>query len=156
VSLSDGQLDGVNVGRELCAAINAANKLPAPPAAADATAFSVIRGSATVTDGVASTSDLYASTGFLNLTGSGRIRLADQWLDTNYVTRLVGPIELPGCDQLNARIDNSIPIGFYLKGELPDPDFGFDIKQLLEDWARQGIRNRVDDARDRLLDRLRQ
>lgn len=153
VALANGQLEGINVGRSLCAAANSLRELPAPAAAPDATPFTTISASATVADGVATSSDLFATTGYLDLSGTGTIRLADQWLRNDFVARLSGPIPLAGCERLNSRIDGSIPIGFWLEGQLPDVDFGFDLGQLIEDWVRREIRNQAQDAiRDRLLE----
>lgn len=156
LALREGELDGINLGRELCAGMNSLNSLPAPAAAPDATHYQQISGSATITGGVASTSDLYATTGSVQLTGTGTMRLADQWQSNDFVARLVGPIEVQGCERLNSRIDNSIPIGFGFEGKLPDITWRFDYEQLLADWARRELRNRAEDAvRDRLEDLLR-
>jgi AsmA protein len=153
VSFTDGELDGINLGRELCAGVNALNSLPAPAVAPDATGFRLISGSATISNGVASTSNFYATTGYAELTGTGTMRLADQWQSNDFVARLSGPIPLQGCEQLNAHIDNSIPIGFGFEGKLPDVTPRFDLKQLAADLARRAIRNTV---RDAFEDRLRE
>jgi len=148
----DGDIAGINVGRELCAGMNALNSLPRPAAAPDATHFTTIQGSATVSDGVATTTDLYASTGSIELTGTGRIRLEDQWLRNDYIARLKGPIELAGCERVNSRIDSSIPIGFWIEGIFPDIEFGFDYAELIKDWARREVGQRVEEElRDRIL-----
>jgi uncharacterized protein involved in outer membrane biogenesis len=155
LALRDGAINGINVGRSLCAAINRARELPAPEAAPDSTGFTVIRGSATIRDGTASSNDLYASTGYVELTGRGQMRLIDQNLDTDFVARLSGPIPLRGCEQLNEQVDDSIPIGFSLKGQLPDVEVGLDVSELIQDWISREIRNRAQDAiRDRLQDSI--
>lgn len=156
MSFRDGNLYGANIGHGLCKAVNAARQLPAPPAAPDQTPFRVISGSATVSEGMATSTDLYATTGYLDLRGQGRMRLVDQTLDTSFVTRLTGPIDLPGCERLNARVDGSIPFNFTLKGQLPEPEIGFDIGQLMEDLIRREIRNQTQDAiRNRVDEAIR-
>jgi len=157
VAFSDGELRGVNLGHGLCKAMNAFGQLPEPPPAPDATPYRQISASATVAGGMATTENLFASTGYLELTGRGTIRLVDQVLDTSYVARMVGPVNLPGCERLNSRIDGSIPIGFSLRGPvsaLETPTF--DVRQLAEDLIQREIRDRAEDAlRDRLQDALR-
>lgn len=156
VSFSDGELRGINLGHGLCKAMNAFGQVPEPPPAPDATPYRVIRASATVASGTASTQDLFVSTGYAELTGQGSLRLADQVLDTSYVARMVGPVNLPGCERLNSRIDGSIPIGFSLEGPVSSPTPAFDVRQLAEDLARREIRNQVEDTvRDRIQDALR-
>jgi AsmA protein len=156
VSFTDGELRGVNLGHGLCKAMNTFRQLPEPPPAPDATPFSLIRASSTVADGTATTQDLFVSTGYLELTGQGSIRLVDQTLDTTYVARMVGPVNLPGCERLNSRVDGSIPIGFSLVGPVSSPTPAFDVRQLAEDLIRREIRNQAEDAvRDRIQDALR-
>ena len=156
VSFANGELRGVNLGHGLCKAMNAFRQLPEPPPAPDATPYRIISASATVANGTATTQNLVANTGYLELTGQGTMRLADQVLDTNYVARLVGPVNLPGCDRLNSRVDGSVPIGFSLKGPVSSPTPAFDVRQLAEDLIRREIRNQAEDAvRDRIQDALR-
>jgi hypothetical protein len=136
--------------------MNAFRQLPEPPPAPDATPYRQISASATVANGTASTQDLFVSTGYAELTGQGTMQLADQVLDTSYVARMVGPVNLPGCERLNSRIDGSIPIGFSLKGPVSSPTPAFDVRQLAEDLIRREIRNQAEDAvRDRIQDALR-
>jgi hypothetical protein len=151
VSFGDGELRGVNLGHGLCKAVNALRQLPEPPAAPDATPYRLISATATVAEGTATTENLFASTGYLELTGQGSMRLVDQVLDTSYVARLVGPVNLPGCERLNSRVDGSIPIGFSLTGPVSSPTPAFDVRQLIEDLGRREIRNQLEEAvRDRL------
>jgi AsmA protein len=156
LEFTNGVIDGVNLGRKLCEAVNSARGLPAPAAAAAATRYTVIRGNATVSEGNASSSDLYASTGFLDLTGRGGVRLVDQWIDNQHRAEMTGPVPIAGCEDLNRTIaNNPIPVNFTLKGQLPDLDVGVDISQLLQDWARREVRQRAEDeVRGAILDRL--
>jgi AsmA protein len=156
LEFTNGVIDGVNLGRKLCEAVNSARGLPAPAAAAATTRYTVIRGNATVSEGNASSSDLYASTGFLDLTGRGGVRLVDQWIDNQHRAEMTGPVPIAGCEDLNRTIaNNPIPVNFTLKGQLPDLDVGVDISQLLQDWARREVRQRAEDeVRGAILDRL--
>jgi AsmA protein len=156
LSLRNGELEGINLGYELCEEVNLRRGLPAPASAPDVSAYSLIRASATVAEGIATTSDLFATTGYLELTGRGGIRLVDQWLDNQLRARLTGPVPIRGCEDLNRTIENDpIPVNFTLKGQLPDVEVGLDINQLLQDWARREVRQRAEQGvRDAILDRL--
>jgi uncharacterized protein involved in outer membrane biogenesis len=156
LEFTDGAIEGVNLGRRLCDAVNSARGLPSPAAAPATTRFTVVRGTATVSEGNATSSDLYASTGFLDLTGQGGVRLVDQWIDNQYRAEVTGPIPIAGCEDLNRTIANDpIPVNFTLKGRLPDLEVGVDINQLLQDWARREVRQRAEDeVRGAILDRL--
>jgi AsmA protein len=155
LTLTNGVLEGVNAGRSVCAAINSLNGQPAPANAPNTTAFNQIRGTATVADGIASTSDILVITDYMQLTGRSNMQLVDQQISSKLVAQMTGPVNLGGCERLNSRIDGSIPIGFTLDGKLPDVEVGVDVAQLLEDWARRELRNRAEESiRDRVLDRL--
>lgn len=156
VLLRDGELEGINLGFELCEEVNRRRGLPAPASAPDATAYSVIRASATVAEGIASSSDIFASTGYVELSGRGGIRLVDQWIDNQFQARLTGPIPISGCEDLNETIENDpIPVNFTLEGRLPDVEVGLDISQLLQDWASRELRQRAEEeVRDAILNRL--
>ena len=152
----NGVIEGVNIGRKLCEAVNSGRNLPAPAAAPRTTAYTVIRANSTVSEGNASSADIVASTSYLNLTGRGGIRLVDQWIDNQYRAAMSGPVPIMGCEDLNRTIaNNPIPVNFTLKGRLPDIEVGVDINQLLQDWARREIRQRAEqEVRGAILDRL--
>lgn len=156
VSLRNGQLEGINLGFELCEEVNMRRGLPPPASAPDATSYSLIRASATVAEGIASSSDILATTGYLELTGRGGIRLVDQWLDNQFRARLTGPVPIMGCEDLNRTIANDpIPVNFTLEGRLPDVDVGLDVSQLIQDWIRREARQRAqDEVRDAIINRL--
>jgi AsmA protein len=155
LNLRDGILQGFNVGRDLCATMNRLNGLPAPENAPEATAYTQIRGTATVREGIAGSADMLVVTSYMRMTGAANMRLVDQRIDSNYDARMTGPVNLRGCERLNSRIDDSIPIGFSLDGKLPDVKPGFDVAQLIEDWAKRELENRArDSVRDRILDEI--
>lgn len=155
-SLRDGQLDGVNLGRELCAAMNRVDRLPAPASAPESTAYRSISGSATVSDGIVFAPNLAADTGYASLTGRTNLTLADIWLDSKFVARMTGPVDIGGCAELNRHIDSSIPFGFTLAGKPPELDYGFDIAELLKAIAEKRARDRLQDrVNDRVQDAIR-
>jgi AsmA protein len=156
LDLRNGTIEGVNLGRRLCVTVNSARNLPAPASAPAITTYSAIRGTSVVRDGNASSSDLLVSTGYVDLTGRGGIRLVDQWIDNQYRATLTGPIPIAGCEDLNRTIaNNPIPVNFTIKGRLPDIDVGVDISQLLQDWVRRELRQRAEEqVQDAILDRL--
>lgn len=144
-ALEKGAIDGFNLGRTLCAVYNSTQKI-AQPARADAvTAFEAIRGTATVTNGVARSDDLLARTSFMDVTGKGSLGLAEQRLDYDLVAKLTGPIKISGCESMSSMVGDSIPLT--LRGTLtsPDirPDFSEILRQRLRDEARKSITNRL-------------
>src|SRR5690606_13942083 len=74
-SLTDGAIDGFNLGRTLCAVYNASQKLPSPAQAPASTQYQAIRGTARVAAGVAESQDLLARASFMDVTGRGRLHL---------------------------------------------------------------------------------
>jgi len=155
LTLNNGIFEGVNVGRDLCIALNIKTGLQQPEPAPNSTAFTQIRGTATVRDGIASSSDLAVATSYLRMDGRANMQLIDQRISSKFIARMTGPVNLQGCERLNRRIDNSIPIGITLDGKSPDFDIGFDIAELLKDMLEREAQDQFQNSvRERVLDRL--
>ena len=157
VALQDGTIDGINLGFELCELVNDARGLPPPATSPGVTEYSLIRSNATVSDGIASSPEIYATTGYLDLTGRGNMRLVDQWIDNQYRVAMTGPVPIAGCEDLNETIaDDPVPFNFTLRGRFPDIDRGYDVNQLVEDLLRreldQQVDDRIEEARDDIID----
>ena len=149
-TLRDGAITGFNLSRTLCAAYNATQQAGAPPDLPEVTPYSLIQADAAVSDGIASTPAVVASTSFVDVTGDGRISLATQQLDYRMDAKLTNPIDIPGCNALDRHVGSVIP--FTISGTVTDATILPDFSQLL----RNAIRERAEDSlRDRLEDRLR-
>jgi len=149
-ALRDGAIRGVNLGHEMCRVWNTARQLPQPaPTDVDFSSFQLLRGSAVVTDGIARTSDLQATTSFIETTGRGQLDLAT--LDINYdlLATLTDSTGIAGCESLERLIGDPIPLE--LTGNVSAPKPSFDIGEALEIYGREAIREA---AADRLLEAL--
>ncbi|HEY5566433.1 MAG TPA: AsmA family protein [Gammaproteobacteria bacterium] len=153
-ALSDGAIDGFNLGHVLCQAYNALQQVPAPPEQPKQTAYQLIQANATVENGVATSPELLARAAFVDVTGSGRLVLAEQTLDYDLRAKLTNPITIPRCDSMDRLIGGSIP--FTIRGPVTAaeirPDFGQIIQERVRDEVQDRLRERLE---ERLLDRLR-
>jgi AsmA protein len=147
-SLRDGMLRGFDLGRTLCSAYNATQKLPRPAAAAvPITRYQLLRGSADVNEGIASTQDLEATTAFMTVSGRGQSDLVSREINYDLIATLTGSVAIDSCNSMDPLIGDSIPVrvtGTILAPEI-QPDYG------------QIVRGRIrDELQDRLRERLQQ
>lgn len=149
-ALRSGAIEGFNLGRALCAVYNATQRAAAPPERPDVTEYEVIRGSATVTNGVASSPDLLARASFMDVSGAGALTLAEQRLDYELEAKLTGSIGIPGCETMDPLIGESIPLT--LRGTVTDPEIRPDFSEIIERRVRDAVEDRL---RERVQDRLR-
>jgi AsmA protein len=150
-SLSDGAIEGFNLGRGLCVAYNVLQRAPAPPSNLPReTRFEVIQGSAEVRDGVAHMPDLLGRASFLDVNGSGRLVLTEQYLDYQLQARMTGPLGISNCETMDALIGESIPLR--LRGPVTDPEIAPDYSAIIERLLRREAERRIT---DRLQDLIR-
>ncbi len=149
-ALRDGAVKGFNLGQVLCRVYNAQKKLPGPTAdVPNVTRFNLLRGSATVREGIATSRDIEAASSFLAVSGTGSLDLAAQGLSYDLVAKLTNGIQIPGCQSMDAVVGESIP--FTVRGTISDPRIVPDFGRILE----QAIRRRVEqELKEKLLDRL--
>jgi AsmA protein len=144
-SLKDGSIEGFNLGRTLCAVYNSTQKLPGPANQPKVTSYQVISGTAQVTNGVASSSDLLARAAFMDVTGKGKLELAQQRLDYAVEAKLTGKIDIAGCESMESLIGESIPLT--LRGTVTDPsispDFSAIIQRRLKDAVKERLQERL-------------
>lgn len=152
-SLTNGAIDGFNLGRTLCAVYNASQKLPAPAAQPKLTRYQVVSGTAAVADGVASSSDLLARAAFMDVKGKGNLKLAEQRLDYTLEAKLTGKVGISGCEPMDQLVGESIPLT--LRGTVTDPsispDFSEIIQRRLKNQLQQRLQNRLEDKLKGLL-----
>ncbi len=148
--MRDGAIDGFNLGRGMCVVYNATQRLPAPAEQPDVTEYQLIRGTASVRDGVASSNDLLARASFIDLTGRGTLVLAEQRLDYSLEATLTGSTGIRGCEAMDDLVGESLPL--VLRGTVTDPQIRPDFSEIIERRLRDAVRDRV---QDRLQERLR-
>ncbi len=149
-ALRDGAIEGFNVGYVLCLVHNAQRMLP-PPAAGvpNRTAFSLLRGTAQVRDGIARSEDLQATSASLGVTGRGSLDLANQGLNYDLVAKLTDSIAIGGCDSMDRLVGRSIP--FTVRGTISDAKVAPDFGKLFEEAVRRRVEKELTDL---LLKRL--
>lgn len=155
-ALRDGAIEGFDLGRTLCAAYNATQRLPAPPEPdAARTRYVLLSGMADVAGGVATSPDLLARAPFMDVTGNGSIDLVEQALDYDLEAELTAPIGIPRCESMDGLVGESIPLtlGGTLDAPRIRPDFGEILKRRVQDAVRDRATERLEDrVRERLRD----
>jgi AsmA protein len=149
-SVRDGQLRGFNLGRALCSAYNTSQSLPRPAAAEETTRFTLVRGSAEVTDGIARTQDLEATMAFMAVQGRGQSDLVSRELNYDLVATLTGSIAITNCDSMDRLIGDSIPVR--VTGTILAPSIQPDYRELVRGRIRDELQDRL---RERLENRAR-
>jgi AsmA protein len=149
-TMSDGAIQGFNLGRTLCAAYNVTQRAPAPPEQPKQTDYQVIQGTATVTAGTAQSQDLLARTSFMDISGAGTLGLVEQRLDYDLDAKLTGSIGIPGCETLDGFVGDSLP--FNIRGTVTEPTITPDFSKLVQRALRNEAQERL---QERIQDRLR-
>ena len=153
-SLREGTIQGLNLGHTMCDYWTIARREPRPAATdTDFTAYQLLRGSAIVTDGIARTNDLQATTSFMEVTGRGQLDMATRDINYDLITTLTDSVGVAGCETLDRLIGDPIPLE--LTGNVNAPDPSFDLGQALRDAARAELEAARDEAIDSAEDRLR-
>ena len=147
--LLDGAIEGFNVDKSLCRAFNNVRGNPAPRDEPDRSGYEYIRGSATVTDGIATSNDLVASIGSAEIRGSGTLALADQVVDYNFDARLARAVPIAGCEEMERIVGNDFPVD--VRGPLSGPEIAPDYNEVIRRILEYRIREEV---RDRLLESI--
>jgi AsmA protein len=153
-ALRDGAIQGFNLGHVLCLAYNTLQQAPRPPEQATETGYQLIQANATVANGVATSPELLARSPYMDLTGSGRLVLAEQTLDYNMRATLTNSVTIQNCESMDRLIGGSIP--FTIRGTVTDAEIRPDFSQLIQERVREEVQDRIRESlQDRLLDRLR-
>lgn len=150
LALSEGEFTGVDLGHRLCELYNQLRSLPQPPASeTNTTRFERFSATASIVNGEATTTDLSASNNYLQLTGTGRARLARQSINYDLDVQLTGPIEHPNCESLTPYIGSRIPVK--LSGTFANPIVRPDFGKLVKREIRRRVEEKIT---EKLLDLL--
>ncbi|MEN7342932.1 MAG: AsmA family protein [Pseudomonadota bacterium] len=156
-SLTDGALIGTDIWYQIRRARAAFRQEAQPPAPNPArTEFTELRGSATVSNGVARNDDLFAALPFLQLTGSGSADLADGTVDYTMQARVLErPEFLEGVtpEELDEYTEAVIPLK--ITGDMTAPTIRPDIAGMAEAAAKRKLDEERERAENRLRDRLK-
>ncbi len=154
-TMRDGAIEGFDLGRALCSAYNTTQSLPKPPEPdVERTRYTLLRGTADVSDGVATSPDLLARTPFMDVTGRGGIDLVEQALDYELEAELTAPIDIPRCESMDRLVGDSIPLT--LRGTMTNPRILPDFGEILRRRVQDELRDRATESlEDRVRERLR-
>ncbi len=154
-ALKTGAIEGFNIPYKLCGFYNVLRQAPQPAGnQPERTTYDLIQGTASVSDGIASSNDLLATTGTIEVRGTGRLSLVEQLADYNFEARVTNSIPIEGCQTMDRLIGLDFPLT--LKGPVTEPEIQPDYGEILERFARDEVEDRVRErVQDRLQDRLR-
>ncbi|HEX7964803.1 MAG TPA: AsmA family protein [Gammaproteobacteria bacterium] len=149
-AIRNGALEGVNVWDAIARAYARVKGQKPPPPAPPRTEFADMHGTATLTKGVMYNKDFSAALPFLNLSGAGKLGLADLTVDYSLKGRVTGTPKL-GTD-LSGLKGATLPlhIGGTLGHLSVQPDLGEAAKGKLDDLKKKA----EDKVKDKLQDLL--
>ncbi|HVC29143.1 MAG TPA: AsmA family protein, partial [Gammaproteobacteria bacterium] len=155
-SFKNGALEGLNVWDAVERAYAQVKQLPPPPAAPDRTEFADMHGSATIKNGMLDNRDFAASLPFMNLSGAGKMDMAELTLDYNLKAHITGTPKLGGRTDLGGLAGTTIPL--HITGTLSNlsvrPDFGDALRARVQDEIKTKKNDLKDKAKDKLQDIL--
>ena len=141
--VTQGALDGVDLGYELARAEAMLRRQDAPAAPnTHRTAFDVLKVSAAIANGVAQTKDLTLSSAVLKVTGQGSVALPTQALD---LALLVDTLRTAG----NVPVQIPVRVG----GTAQNPSVRPDVDALLKGQLRQKVQDVIQDKLKGLFNR---
>ena len=144
-ALRDGAQQGFNLDHTLCDLYNQLRGYPRPaPAAVNATRYSLLRGTAQVRDGIASTTDLLGNVTTIGVSGGGRVDLVTYGIDLDLDAEMTAPIPIPGCETLDGLVGDTIPV--VVSGTVAEPRIGPDFEELIRQRLQEEAGEAVLDA----------
>jgi AsmA protein len=140
--IANGAIRGFNLGQILCTAYNATQGAPGPPGGLPKqTDYQLIKGSATVTSGVAQSNDLLTRASFMDVTGHGSLGLAEQKLDYELEAKLTGKVAIQNCQTMQGLIGESFPLK--IKGTVTEPSVTPDFSKFLQRKAKEKLQDKL-------------
>jgi len=125
-SFKNGAIEGLNIWNTVERAYALAKQLPPPPAAPNRTEFADMHGSATIKHGVLDNRNFAATLPFMNLSGAGKLDLAELTLDYSLKAHITDTPKLGGRADLGGLAGSTIPL--HITGTLSNlsvwPDVG--------------------------------
>lgn len=152
--LNDGSYTGTDVWYEIRRA-RALVKGEAPPEAVlpAKTAFSTVRMTGVVTDGIMRSDDLYAELPFMQLTGRGQVDIPAGTVDYGMTARVLERPEFlrdASPEELDEFTEAVIPLK--IKGPLVSPKVSPDLEKLLQKKVEDEIKDKLKDKLKGLFD----
>jgi len=146
-TFKDGALNGVNIAALIREAQALIEGKPAPKQEGPVrTDFALLKGSATIKNGVVKNDDLKMKSPLLRINGAGTANLPKETLDYTLTTRIVGSLEGQGGKSKLQGVD--IPV--HVSGTFSDPDYSPDLGGVLSEAAKAEVDKRVEKEKKKL------
>lgn len=153
-SIADGALEGADLWYEIRRARALLKRQAAPQRAGpERTAFTSMRGTGAIKDGVLSNNDLDVAMQYLKVTGQGIVDMPKSSIDYRLTANVLRiPQEGADAAQLQDMVDAQIPVK--VTGSLTSPKVRPDIEGYVKDRARQELKKQQDKLEDKAKKKL--
>ena len=152
-SFKDGAINGVNIAALIREAQATLEGQPAPKQEQpNRTDFALLRGSATVNNGLVKNDDLVMKSPLLRITGAGEVNLPKEAVDYTLTTKFVGSLEGQG-GKGSSKLDGvSIPV--HVGGTFSKLTYAPDLGAVMTDAAKAEVDKRVQKEKKKLEKKL--
>lgn len=152
-SFKDGAINGVNVAALIREAQAKLEGQPAPKQQEpNRTDFALLRGSATVDQGLVRNDDLVMKSPLLRITGAGEVSLPKEIIDYTLTTKFVGSLEGQGGAGSSKLAGVAIPV--HVGGTFSKPTYAPDLGAVMTDAAKAEVDKRVEKEKKKLEKKL--
>ena len=152
-SFTDGAINGVNIAALIREAQAKLKGQPAPKQEGpNRTDFALLRGTATVTNGLVKNNDLLMQSPLLRISGAGEASLPKETIDYTLTTKFVGSLEGQGGKDQKELQGVSIPV--LVGGTFSKPTYTPDLAAVMTDAAKAEVGKRVEKEKEKLEKKL--
>jgi AsmA protein len=152
-SFKDGAVNGVNIAALIREAQATLEGQPLPKQQQpNRTDFALLRGSATVNNGLVRNDDLVMKSPLLRISGAGEVSLPKETIDYTLNTKFVGSLEGQGGKGQNKLEGVSIPV--HVGGTFSNPTYVPDLGAVVKDAAKAEVDKRVQKEKKKLEKKL--
>ena len=149
-SVREGAIEGVDLARLIRQARAVFEGRPPPAEAGPAeTAFTEIRGTVQIADGVARSEDLQGSSPLLRVEGTGTADLVREELDAQLTAHVVGAPQDPAGGDLTGLQGLAVPVA--VNGPFEKLSYKVQLDEVLKDQATEDLRQKAEEAIDKKL-----
>jgi len=151
-SFSEGSVKGVNIAALIRKAQAKLKGQPAPQEQPNQTDFSLMQGTATVSNGIVRNDDLLLQSPLLRISGKGQVSLPAETIDYTLTTKLVGSLEGQGGKSQEELKGVSIPVR--VGGTFSKPTYAPDLGAALSEAAKARLEEKVEKQKQKLQEKL--
>jgi len=152
-TFKDGAINGVNIAALIREAQARLEGQPAPKQdQPNRTDFALLRGSATVTNGLVKNDDLIMKSPLLRISGAGEASLPKETIDYTLTTKFVGSLEGQGGKGEKKLSGLSVPVR--VGGTFSKPTYTPDLGAVAKDAAKAEVDKRVEKEKKKLEKKL--